>query len=69
MYEHELKQRIPDVELMLKLEPEELAGVLLPILRKEGADYQGKISGYSFCNRMSVLGFDSHIGGKVIRLR
>ena len=50
MYEHELKQRIPDAELMLTLEPEELAGILLPILRKEGATYQGKISGYNFCN-------------------
>ncbi len=50
MYEHELKQRIPDAELLLKLEPEELAGVLLPILRKEAANYQGKVSGYNFCN-------------------
>jgi uncharacterized protein (TIGR02391 family) len=36
--------------LILTLEPEELAGILLPILRKEGAHYQGKISGYNFCN-------------------
>jgi hypothetical protein len=36
--------------LLLKLEPEELAGVLLSILRKEGANYQGKISAYNFCN-------------------
>ncbi len=50
MYEHELMQRIPDAELILTLEPEELAGILLPILRKEGAHYQGKISGYNFCN-------------------
>ena len=50
MYEHELKQRIPDAELILTLEPEELAGVLLPILHKEGSNYQGKISGYNFCN-------------------
>jgi uncharacterized protein (TIGR02391 family) len=50
MYEHELRQRIPDAELILTLEPEELAGILLPILRKEGANYQGKISGYNFCN-------------------
>jgi uncharacterized protein (TIGR02391 family) len=50
MYEQELKQRIPDAELILTLEPEELAGILLPILRKEGAHYQGKISGYNFCN-------------------
>ena len=44
MYEHELKQQIPDPESLLILEPEELAGVLLPILRKAGANYQGKIS-------------------------
>jgi hypothetical protein len=50
MYEHELKERIPDPELLLKLEPEELAGVLLSILRKEGTNYQGRISGYNFCN-------------------
>lgn len=50
MYEHELKERIPNAELVLTLEPEELAGVLLPILRKAGAKYQGKISGYNFCN-------------------
>jgi uncharacterized protein (TIGR02391 family) len=50
MYEHELKRQIPDPDLLLKLEPEELAGVLLPILRKEGANYEGKISGYNFCN-------------------
>ena len=49
MYEGELKQRIPDPEVLLKLEPEELAGVLLPILRKEGLNYQGKLSGYNFC--------------------
>ena len=30
----ELKQQIPDPELLLTLEPEELAGVLLPILKK-----------------------------------
>lgn len=50
MYENELKQRIPDPALLLALEPEELAGVLLPILRKAGANYQGKVSGYNFCN-------------------
>src|SRR5258708_39605774 len=50
MYEGELKQRIPDTEVLLRLEPEELAGILLPILRKEGANYQGKVSGYNFCN-------------------
>lgn len=50
MYADELRQRIPQAELLLTLEPEELAGVLLPILRKEGANYQGKISGYNFCN-------------------
>jgi hypothetical protein len=33
----ELRQRIPDPEVLLTLEPEELAGVLLPILRKAGA--------------------------------
>jgi uncharacterized protein (TIGR02391 family) len=49
MYEHELKRRFPDAELMLALEPEELAGILLPILRKEGANYQGKVSAYNFC--------------------
>lgn len=47
---YELKQRIPDPEILLTLEPEELAGVLLPILRKEGANHQGKVSGYNFCN-------------------
>ena len=50
MYEYELRQRIPDPEILLALEPEELAGVLLPILRKQGANYQGKVSGYNFCN-------------------
>jgi hypothetical protein len=50
MYEHELKKHIPEAQLLLELEPEELAGVLLPILRKEGATYQGKVSGYNFCN-------------------
>jgi uncharacterized protein (TIGR02391 family) len=50
MYEGELRQRIPDPEVLLRLEPEELAGVLLPILRKEGLNYQGKVSGYNFCN-------------------
>ena len=50
MFAHELKQRIPDAELILTLEPEELAGILLPILRKEGASYQGKISGYNLLN-------------------
>jgi uncharacterized protein (TIGR02391 family) len=50
MYEGELKQRIPDPAVLLSLEPEELAAVLLPILQKEGINYQGKVSGYNFCN-------------------
>jgi len=49
----ELRQRIPDPEVLLTLEPEELAGVLLPILRKAGASYQGKVSGYNFCNELN----------------
>jgi hypothetical protein len=49
----DLRQRIPDPEILLSLEPEELAGVLLPILRKAGASYQGKISGYNFCNELN----------------
>lgn len=49
----ELRQRIPDPEVLLSLEPEELAGVLLPILRKAGANYQGKVSGYNFCNELN----------------
>jgi hypothetical protein len=52
MYEYELKHQIPDPEIFLALEPDELAGVLLPILRKEAATYQGKISGYNSCNRL-----------------
>jgi uncharacterized protein (TIGR02391 family) len=47
---HELKQRIPDPEILLKLEPEELAGLLLPILRKASTSQQGKVSAYNFCN-------------------
>lgn len=50
MYESELKERIPNPEMLLELEPEELAGILLPILRKAGANYQGKVSGYNFCS-------------------
>jgi len=50
MYEGELKQRIPTPEILLELEPEELAGVLLPVLQKESLNYQGKVSGYNFCN-------------------
>jgi len=50
MYEGDLRQRIPDPGMLLQLEPEELAGVLLPIIRKSAASYQGKISGYNFCN-------------------
>jgi hypothetical protein len=49
----ELPQRIPDPEVLLTLEPEELAGVLLPILHKAGASYQGKVSGYNFCNKLN----------------
>jgi uncharacterized protein (TIGR02391 family) len=55
MYENELKQRIPDAEILLTLEPEELAGVLLPILRKASANYQGKVSGYNFCNAFNQM--------------
>lgn len=49
----ELRQRIPDAEVLLSLEPEELASVLLPILRRAGARYQGKVSGYNFCNELN----------------
>lgn len=50
MYEGDLRQRIPDPDALLQLEPEELAGVLLPIIRKSAATYQGKVSGYNFCS-------------------
>jgi uncharacterized protein (TIGR02391 family) len=49
----ELRQKIPDPEVLLGLEPEELAGVLLPILRKASERYQGKVSAYNFCNELS----------------
>jgi uncharacterized protein (TIGR02391 family) len=50
MYEGDLRRQIPDPEMLLQLEPEELAGVLLPIIRKSAVSYQGKVSGYNFCN-------------------
>lgn len=49
MYESDLKQQIPDSKTLLQLEPEELAGVLLPILRKSAVGNQGRVSGYNFC--------------------
>ena len=50
----ELKQQIPDPELLLTLEPEELAGVLLPILKKQ-AGKDGKASGYNFANNFRQM--------------
>jgi hypothetical protein len=57
MMSFELKQQIPDPELLLTLEPEELAGVLLPILKKQaGKDGKdGKISGYNFANNFRQM--------------
>ena len=50
----ELKQKIPDPELLLTLEPEELAGVLLPILKKQ-AGKDGTVSGYNFANNFRQM--------------
>lgn len=49
----ELRQQIPDPSVLLSLQPEELAAVLLPILRKTSANHQGKVSGYNFCNELN----------------
>jgi uncharacterized protein (TIGR02391 family) len=49
----ELRQRIPDPKVLLSLEPEELAGVLLPILRKATVSNQGRVSAYNFCNELN----------------
>src|ERR1700722_20226736 len=54
MMSFELKRQIPDPVLLLTLEPEELAGVLLPILKKE-AGRDGKVSGYKFANRFRQM--------------
>jgi hypothetical protein len=54
MMSFELKQQIPDPELLLTLEPEELAGVLLPILKKQ-AGKEGKVSGYNFANNFRQM--------------
>jgi hypothetical protein len=49
----ELRQRIPDPKVLLSLEPEELAGILLPILRKATVSNQGRVSAYNFCNELN----------------
>jgi hypothetical protein len=54
MMSFELKQKIPDPELLLTLEPEELAGVLLPILKKQ-AGKDGTVSGYNFANNFRQM--------------
>jgi hypothetical protein len=54
MMSFELKQQIPDPELLLTLEPEELAGVLLPILKKQ-AGKDGTVSGYNFANNFRQM--------------
>jgi uncharacterized protein (TIGR02391 family) len=55
MCESELRQKIPDPEILLALEPEELAGVLIPILRKASVRNQGKVSAYNFCNALHQM--------------
>lgn len=49
----DLRRQIPDPAILLSLEPEELAGILLPILRKASVLNQGKVSGYNFCIEFS----------------
>ena len=50
MYEGDMRKRINDPEMLLQLEPEERAGVLLPILRKSAVHSQGRVSGHAFCS-------------------
>ena len=50
----ELRQRVPDPDILLGLEPEELARVMLPILKAR--ERSGKrLSGYNFCNELRQL--------------
>jgi uncharacterized protein (TIGR02391 family) len=49
---YELRQRIPDPEILLRLEPEELARVLLPILKARSVSGQHPLSGYIFCTEL-----------------
>jgi hypothetical protein len=55
MYERELRQQVEDPEVLVTLEPEEIATILLPILRKEATQYNGKISVYNFCNGFNQM--------------
>jgi uncharacterized protein (TIGR02391 family) len=45
---HPLREALPDPEVLLSLAPEELAGVLLPILKARGRH----LSGYNFVNEL-----------------
>jgi hypothetical protein len=46
---HPLKEAIPDPEVLLSLAPEELAGVLLHILKRRGGR---NLSGYNLVNEL-----------------
>ena len=48
---HALLEAIPDPEVLLSLAPEELAGVLLPILRRRGRN----LNGYNFVNEFHEM--------------
>ena len=50
----ELKQQIAHPGLLLALEPEKLAGVLLPILKSQ-AGKDGTVSGYNFANNFRQM--------------
>jgi hypothetical protein len=54
MMSFELTQKIRGPELLLTLEPEELASVLLPILKKQ-AGKDGTVSGYNFANNFRQM--------------
>jgi uncharacterized protein (TIGR02391 family) len=55
---HPLCAALPDPKILLSLAPEDLAGVLLPILKK----LPGSLSGYSFANEKHLFEGDGSYG-------